>query len=202
MLNLPVHHSPLSTIEHPVADEAYSNIGSSFLSLDCDSLALSLSSLPLHERLHISQELLELNQCGGNDSGIEMSSNLKDQNISVSPGKIAKRINVKEETIDVDLKVLLTEQKQPRTSGHKQFNFQVTSIGIPVVTKEASKYQQSQEVQSDKQLDSLLEQSITKPKHEHTTKEKVEITVADNRSVPQPSGETDELDEMLDELLA
>lgn len=58
LMNLPTHHhkSPMTPSPSDSTDDA----GSPFLTLDCEALATSLSTLPLYTRLDLSLELLEL----------------------------------------------------------------------------------------------------------------------------------------------
>ena len=77
---------------------------SSFLSLDCNALAEALSSLPLHKRLDISLELLEL----GTDSSHSSTEN-------------------KTEVESLDLTGACSSRSLDKTvKQHQQFTFQLT----------------------------------------------------------------------------
>ncbi len=57
LLRMPVQHDPLP--QPPVTTSTSASLSSSILTLDCTSLADSLSTLPLHYRLSIDRSLLE-----------------------------------------------------------------------------------------------------------------------------------------------
>ena len=173
---------------------------SSFLSLDCNALAEALSSLPLHKRLDISLELLEL--------GADTSSENKT------------------EVENLDLAVACSSKSLDKTT-KQQFSFQFThespnlhkSRDILLGTREHALGSSHATTDGDEELDKLL----TADTHTQRTSGGMREVASDYRvvtddsqlSTPTHSNTTSlvgtagdqpatdpELDDILDELLA
>ena len=177
---------------------------SSFLSLDCSALAEALSSLPLHKRLDISLELLEL--------GTDTSSHCSTEN--------------KTEVENLDLAVACSSKSLDKTT-KQQFSFQFThespnlhkSRDILLGTREHALGSSHATTDGDEELDKLL----TADTHTQRTSSGIGEVTSDYRvvtddsqlSTPTDSNTTSlvgtagdqpatdpELDDILDELLA
>ena len=175
---------------------------SSFLSLDCNTLAEALSSLPLHKRLDISLELLEL----GTDSSHSSTEN-------------------KTEVKSLDLTGACSSRSSDKTVKQHQFTFQLThessdynllgarerTLGPTVV---------AQGTDGDEELDKLLKADAHSQRTSSGTREVTSRvatddsqlgthTHSDTTSLVGTAGDllttnpnSAELDDILDELLA
>lgn len=224
LLNLPIHHmtTPLHNSDPSLPESNTStgllqlNADSSFLSLDTAALAESLSSLPLHQRLDISLDLIEL--CGTDvqsstaDAAMLATGPLHEVDLSVCAKK--RKYTFEFKPRDLPLSNESTEvgfQTQlgipPSVGNVFERDSTITSLLPPSVSTP------KQEVcsQDDGELDKLLEKSLSLQdgvSEDHRTHSLASTTwdtresLQSTEKAPQQHVNTAELDDMLDELLS
>ena len=198
----------------------------SFLSLDCAALAESLSSLPLHQRLDISLQLLELGEDGSEtktDSqepphGESSSTGVESSVVELNSCRLLRAKQPKAE----DASLLDFHFTPPRSSVPKQVTLRVkratcdkgaeakvTPVNTSFLRSGGSPEQEQDSVSSavakpsegDDILDQLL--AVVPARQSPAAQASQSGTVAGERSnTPSAKPETAELDSMLDELLA
>ncbi len=159
----------------------------SFLKLDCATLGAALSTLPLHKRLDISLELIDLCQ--------DPATDVVEQNEGYSASPL--------ENFDLNL-----------CTRKKKFSFEFKSMGDTTFQTSARKAEQSVEVRSqsnigestecchDNELDRLLERSLVEvPSTSQSQNLNAETVKEVGQHNISSTAETSELDDMLDELL-
>lgn len=215
LLNLPVQTNASVSPAGLAQDYSVlgSQINSQFITLDCCSLADSLSCLPVHKRLDISAHLLELG--GYADEFSSKRETSTEESSSLTHRNEIELANV-DSTSDRVQNVTVISGIQNEGKG---FNFQVSPQTAAKTVPEAKSMQPSSvektetlphtDLGGDTELDHLLQQSST-------TIDTVKFVIVENKqdvitnvqcthpssALPQPVHETDELDDMLDELLS
>ena len=199
LLNLPIHHTPPPPAE-PSISLTKPEIEESFLTLDCTALANSLSCLPMHKRLDISLELLDLCE----QAPLLDSTGTVDQlcppleKVDLSTCTRKKDYSFK---VSSSLPSVSTDQHQ-ETSQIEDFITDDRSVfkktPIVPVTKQVL-----EKCEVDEELDKLLESSLMV-----SQEDKVDTVVVREPPkvltdrVDHDGGDTAELNDILDELLS
>lgn len=204
LLNLPIHHMPptQSTYSHSTHSaevdslQGQENGDPTFLSLDCAELAECLSALPMHQRLDIDLDLVELCEAEGNtsDESQAVSNVLEGINLSAC----AKRRTY---TFEFKSKEHVLGREHSSTSASS-----TTSTSNNRVTKKGD-LATIKHLEEDEELDKLLESSLSQ--HQRTPKESTVLVMPNSTKeqlsppvvVQDNSMNNVELDDMLDELL-
>lgn len=157
----------------------------SLASLDLSLLSTSLLSLPLHERLHLDKELVDL--C---ESQYKEQQSVLQQRREPSPATHLPSINLsfKQEPID---------SKKPTVSSVHSFNTLTLITSLPTTGERNGSNEQL-----DKELDHLLKEDTTlniNPVIKETNEEVKGTNPSTNNTIISPAN--NDLDSLLDELL-
>ena len=208
LLNLPIHHHTPPLPSHTVVVEK--TIEPSFLSLDCSTLADTLSSLPLHKKLDISLELLELAEEAlladdGEGYAYQHLATSSLANVDLS------RCKKKKETFSFEFRP--KDSLQTSDEGDKKEEKEEINSAMNVVPEMTMKHQelseqmlQQHDSEEDEQLDKLLGDSFKGSGDKEVPSQRSTIAIPSqvpSRTVKQVNNnDTAELDDMLDELLS
>ena len=172
-----------------------------YITLDCNSLAESLACLPVHQRLGLSTELLELGGYSihtGSENSVMAQERTqfenptpglpKEQVVSSGSGGITAEASTHQISAQG-----IGSGKTGEEQGQERFDFKPHT---PAATAECTV---APDVEDDSELDQLLSEPAAAPSEGLSGTEKPKESHEPQTAVTQ---ETDELDDMLDELLA